>query len=269
MRWCFPLALLLLSLPGCSAPGSGGIADRFACRPDLVTAATSRIGNAQPVPARRLDAVFRRLDRQRGVEVRQVSCGRSVELLRYSRPRRMQFVAWLNRGTPQKPSALRDPRETEIGNRMGYTGHWWHTPWTGMGVTAERMLLPATWEGMGNDTPVLTTFYLISPPTPGVLDRTIRVRRRGTGLVYVEQWRGLWFWCPPGVSCPAPDTDPGHFARFTAVLDIDSHSGLPVSLLTVARVPRRSHGRVSWTQPLPVSQVMFTYGGTIDVPRTS
>jgi hypothetical protein len=209
-----------------------------------------------------LDGVFARLDGQQRLEVRETNCGLSVLSLRYLKPKRIQFVAWLNTGLGKVVHASRDPRETQIANRLGYIGHIVFAPWIGIGVTAHRMLLPDAWRGVTSLPP---TFYMLSPPTPPVEDLTLRVLSEGEQQVFVEQWRGLLYRCSPGLPCPAPIPDPSHFAPFTAVLRVDRGTGLPVSLVTMVRAHWAGPGQVAGLRTEVVSQATFLYGGSFSI----
>lgn len=246
-------ALLLLGPLGCAGPTQAAASPRFACSSALRRFALSLEGKGRLVSPSTTKAVFGRLDRQSHVEVRETNCGSSVISLRYVRPRRMQMLAWLK-------GASRDPRETQIGGRIGYIRNLIPTRWVGMGVTTHRLLLPDAWHDVPRvGTP--PTFYLVRPPQPAVRDLTVRVVNQQHQRVYVEHWGGLLDRCPAGAQCPAPNTDPRFFARFTAVLRTDTQSGLPVSLVTLAQPRGRARGQFLWGHAEVVSQTTFDYGG--------
>ena len=266
-------ALLLLPLTGCRMPLSRATPDRFTCSPGLVRQTMADAGTGQRVPARVIDAVFARLNAQPRAEVRETTCGMGVVSLRYVKPRRMQTVVWVNTGLPGRPRVTRSPRETQIGNRLGYVGHTMVAPWVGMGVTAHRLLLPDAWRGMARHGASAPAFYVLQPaptfymlpPHPSVRDLTLRRVRDGRQEVFVERWRGLLANCPLTVSCPAPLTDPRFFARYTAVLRVDAKGGLPISVTTVAQVRSHARGQFRWGRVVPVAQSMFRYGGAFSI----
>jgi hypothetical protein len=169
----------------------------------------------------------------------------------------MQMVAWLK-------GATRDPRQTQIDGWIGYVGNHFPTRWVGMGVTAHRLLLPDAWRGVPRSG-ALPTFYLVSPPQLPIRGLTVRVLNQRSQQVYIEQWRGLLNRCPARALCPAPNTDPRFFARFTAVLCTHAQNGLPVSLVTVAQAPGRDRGHFVWGHTEVVSQATFDYGGSFAI----
>jgi hypothetical protein len=222
-------------------------------------------GKGQLVPLSALNALFGRLDRQPRAEVRQTSCGLSLLSLQYIKPNRMQFVAWLNTGLAGRVHATRDPRQTQIGDRLGYTTHKVATRWVGMGTTAHRMLLPDAWRGVSSGSQVPPTFYMLTPPRPPVRQLSVRVLNQGKQQIFIEHWLGLLYRCSAGAECPAINPNPRFFAPFTAALRVDRGTGLPVSLVTVAQPAGHDGGRIIWLRPEVVSQATFRYGGTFSI----
>jgi hypothetical protein len=155
---------------------------------------------------------------------------------------------------------LQDPRETQIGNRLGYIGHMVTAWWVGMGATTHRLLLPDAWGRVSAGQRREPTFYLVQPPDLPVRDLTIRAFAAGRQHGFVERWRGLLYYCPPGASCAAPNLDPRLFARYTAILRVDQSSGLPVSMTTVVQRRGRAGGRFVWGPVQPLAETTFHYG---------
>jgi len=255
----------LLPLASCSVPGMQAAPDPFACRSDLAKTIAAQAGKGQLVSTRSLNAVFRRLDAQSRVDVRQTDCEVDAVSLRYLKPQRTQFVAQLNTGDSRYWRVAWDPRQTQIGNRLGYVGQVMPAPWVGVGVTAHRMLLPDAWGDMSGSQLAAPTFYLVRPPQLPVRDLTLRTSTEGRQRTFVEQWRGLFYRCSFGASCPAPNTDPQLFARYTAVLRVDMTSGLPVSMSTVAQQRESDHGRFAYGGIQPVAQAVFHYRGDFSI----